>query len=333
MAMPEHGPVSSFRRKVPKNLRYPLRAKASPDPEFLTLIDWMHRRKQLADIGPSTSVEDEDDSCSEEALSLPFQGRVPQKPGKLGKDRSLPLPVLYKIRSLGLPTPKDHITSYTSSLASSRTSIRSNFIGCLQRNYRSSIRKRVYRNAIFLIELAWEIRNLPPEKKKIWAYGIAVESTRNILLGQARKLLLIVKVAGRTLDPSIHAKLIADMAKNPEKQELASVLIEKFGNREEFKLKQQDCTTQMKEDFEAAESLFTWFKNSGQSQVLLYHTELLDIFLDLKEAGFCPTYDIYRDIIKIYVLNGSVVMCREVSKEAELEGFKLNGRVVMRCMA
>ncbi|XP_031478249.1 pentatricopeptide repeat-containing protein At2g01860-like [Nymphaea colorata] len=433
-------PASGSKRKVPKNLRYPRRAKVPPDPD----IDRMRRRKQLADTGPSTSVEEEDDSWSEEALdaiSSLFQGRVPQKPGKLGRERPLPLPVPFKIRPLGLPTPKDHIRSVASSLASSR----------------SSLCKRVYKNPTFLIELAREIRDLPPEKNvsKVldkwiavlrkgslsmtirelghmglpqraletfcWAkqhpqlfpddrvlgsvveilarfsklkmpkdmenfMGSASKSVIEAMVrgfiragkdGTARKLLSIAKDAERTLDPSVLAKLIADVAKNPEKQELVSVLLEELGNREELKLKQQDCTALMKVctklgRFEAAESLFTWFKNSGQKpSVVMYTTlihsrysskryreamaatweleelnHLLDLpayrvvirlcvalddlpravryFSRLKEAGFCPTYDIYRDMIKLYAQNGRVAKCKEVSKEAELEGFKLD---------
>ncbi|CAN6463946.1 unnamed protein product [Victoria cruziana] len=433
-------PVCSSRRKVPKNLRYPRRAKVPPDPD----VDRMRRRKQLADTGTSTSVEEEDDSWREEeleAISSLFQGRVPQKPGKLGRERPLPLPMPYNIRRLGMPMPKDHIRSVASSLASSR----------------SSLCKRVYKNPTFLIELAREIRDLPPEKNVsevldkrnnilrkgslsmtirelghmglpqraletyCWAkqhhqlfpddriLGSVVEilarfsklkmpkdmenfmgsASRSVIEamvrgfirsgknGIARKLLLIAKDAGRTLDPSVHAKLIADTAKNPERQELASVLLEELGNREELKLRQQDCTALMKVGtklgrFEVAESLFAWFRDSGQKPSVVMYTTLihsrysskryreamaavweleeLNYLLDLpayrvvirlcvalndlpravryfsrlKEAGFCPTYDIYCDMIKIYAHNGRVAKYKEVSKEAELEGFKLD---------
>lgn len=47
-------------------------------------------------------------------------------------------------------------------------------------------------------------------------------------------------------------------------------------------------------------------------------------FSKLKEAGFSPTYDIYRDLIRIYVVSGRLAKCKEVCKEAETAGFKLD---------
>ncbi|PHT89913.1 Pentatricopeptide repeat-containing protein [Capsicum annuum] len=76
-----------------------------------------------------------------EAISSLFKGRIPQKPGKLDRERPLPLPLPYKIRPLGLPTPK-------------------RFKNCS----RESISKQVYKNPTFLIGLAREIQGLPTEE-------------------------------------------------------------------------------------------------------------------------------------------------------------------------
>ncbi|PHT89917.1 Pentatricopeptide repeat-containing protein [Capsicum annuum] len=76
-----------------------------------------------------------------EAISSLFKGRIPQKPGKLDRERPLPLPLPYKIRPLGLPTPK-------------------RFKNCS----RESVSKQVYKNPTFLIGLAREIQGLPIEE-------------------------------------------------------------------------------------------------------------------------------------------------------------------------
>ncbi|KAJ0914067.1 putative tetratricopeptide-like helical domain superfamily [Helianthus annuus] len=46
-------------------------------------------------------------------------------------------------------------------------------------------------------------------------------------------------------------------------------------------------------------------------------------FSKLKEAGFSPAFDIYMDVIKIYAVNGRIAKCKEVCKEAEVAGFKI----------
>lgn len=55
-------------------------------------------------------------------------------------------------------------------------------------------------------------------------------------------------------------------------------------------------------------------------------------FSKLKEAGFSPTYDIYRELIKIYLLNGRLAKCKEVCKELETAGFKLNNQTRLRLL-
>lgn len=50
-------------------------------------------------------------------------------------------------------------------------------------------------------------------------------------------------------------------------------------------------------------------------------------FAKLKEAGFSPTFDVYRCMIQIYLSSGRIAKCKEVCKEAELAGFKLDEQI------
>ncbi|KAF5184670.1 Tetratricopeptide repeat (TPR)-like superfamily protein [Thalictrum thalictroides] len=193
----------------------------------------------------------------------------------------------------------------------------------------------------------------------------------------ARKLLLIAKNNKRTLDPSIHAKFILELGKNPDKYKLVSTLLNELAEMDELNLSQQDCTAVMKVcirlgKFEIVESLYNWFKESGRDiSVVMYTTlihsryseknyrealavvwemEQLNCLFDLpayrvviklcvalndlsravryfsrlKEAGFTPTYDIYRDIVMIYAASGRLAKCKDIRKEVEMAGFKLD---------
>lgn len=50
-------------------------------------------------------------------------------------------------------------------------------------------------------------------------------------------------------------------------------------------------------------------------------------FSKIKEAGFSPTYDIYRDMISIYLFSRRLAKCKEVCKEVELAGYKLDANL------
>ncbi|OWM81173.1 hypothetical protein CDL15_Pgr007204 [Punica granatum] len=154
-----------YSKRLPKNLQYPRRSKLPP--EFGTNL---FLKKKTTDPEPSLTdsadeeepeasfVEPEEDGTEEagvvwepdevEAISSLFQGRVPQKPGKLQRERPLPLPLPYKLRPLGLPTSKKHINLASSGSVPPR----------------ASVSKQVSRNPGFLIELAREIRNLPAQE-------------------------------------------------------------------------------------------------------------------------------------------------------------------------
>lgn len=169
--------VSSNRakhRKLPKNLRNPRRPKLPPDMDYSfkrVLYEEDEETSQKPTIG-TVADDDEGVACEAssdgideelelevekgrmcddggiiwesdemEAISSLFSRRIPQKPGKLDRERPLPLPLPYKIRPLGLPAPKRFAN-----------------------HSRQSISKQVYKNPTFLIGLAKEIQGLSTEE-------------------------------------------------------------------------------------------------------------------------------------------------------------------------
>lgn len=56
-------------------------------------------------------------------------------------------------------------------------------------------------------------------------------------------------------------------------------------------------------------------------------------FAKLKEAGFSPTYDLYRCLIQIYEASGRMAKCKEVCAEAEMAGFRLDEQMRSRLFA
>lgn len=445
-------------RKLPKNLRYPRRSKLPPDfgvnlflKKPTTGTDPSQKDSVQDDHADLTQeYEDEDEEEEEgsgilweadeiEAISSLFQGRIPQKPGKLNRQRPLPLPLPYKLRPLGLPTPKKHVKKSSARVSASN---------------------RVYKNPKFLVSLAREIKKLNPDEDVAlvlddyarylrkgslsltirelghmglperglqvfcWAQkhpqlfpddrilastvevlarnhdlkvpfnlakftslasrGVIEAMVRGFIRGGslklAWKLLSVAKHGKRTLDPSVYAKLILELGKNPDKHMLAAALLDELGEREDLNLSQQDCTAIMKVcirlgKFEVVESLFGWFQQSGhEPSVVMYttlihsrHSEkkyrealavvwemegsncLFDLpayrvviklfvalndlsravryFSKLKEAGFSPTYDIYRDLIAVYMVSGRLAKCKEIWKEAEMAGYKFDKRM------
>ncbi|KAF6154362.1 hypothetical protein GIB67_026818 [Kingdonia uniflora] len=235
-----------------------------------------------------------------DAISSLFRGRVPQKPGNIYNQRSLPLPLPHKIRPLGLPTSKKHIRRACASTVTPRI----------------SITDLVYKNPEFLIDLAKEIRSLPLEKdvylvldkwvrflrkgslpltiKELGHMGLPdrvlqifcwakkqpllfpddkiLASTIEILgrtrrlndpfdlekftssaswsvidalargvirrgsVNLAQKLLLVANDSKRTLDPSIHAKLILELGKDPDNYKLLIALLNGLGDRDDINL-------------------------------------------------------------------------------------------------
>lgn len=141
--------------QLPKNLRHRRRTEAPPD--FHPLIHRVEDPSQSESAALHSDLDENDASDSYdgnvvwesdeiEAISSLFQSRVPQKPGNLNRERPLPLPLPHKIRPLGLPTPKKLIRTH------------------IARAARQPVSNHLYKNPTFLISLAREIKNLPPDE-------------------------------------------------------------------------------------------------------------------------------------------------------------------------
>lgn len=135
-------------KQLPTNIRH--RRQTSIPPDFHPIL---HRRADEQTI----PCEESDDYVSDgggdivwetdeiEAISSLFQGRVPQKPGNLNRERPLPLPLPHKVRPLGLPAHKNLGRTH---------------LACANR---LPVSNQIYKNPAFLINLARDIRNLNPE--------------------------------------------------------------------------------------------------------------------------------------------------------------------------
>lgn len=198
---------------------------------------------------------------------------------------------------------------------------------------------------------------------------------------RARQLLLLARDGKRTLDPSLHAKLIHEAGRTPNGYKLARALLDELGERESLDLNPLDTNSVMKVcvklgRFETVQNLFNWFKESGGNPSIVMYTtaihssycskkyadglalvwemEGLDCLLDLpafrvvirlcvalddleravryfsrlKEAGFIPTYDVYKDMIKVYARFGRLAKCRKICREVETAGLKLDQEVL-----
>ncbi|KAF7809375.1 pentatricopeptide repeat-containing protein [Senna tora] len=429
-----------------RRLTHPRRPQLPPEFGVNLFLKKTSTSSELVQQDVRFNGEEEDDDVvwgedEIEAISSLFQGRIPQKPGKLNRERPLPLPLPYKLRPLGLPSPKTQVKFTVPAAVSCRT----------------SMDKKLYKDPSFLIGLAREISELNPDKDVSivldkWVQflrkgslsltirelghmgypGRALQTfcwvqkqpqlfpddrtlastvevlarnhelkvpsnlhkftrvaTRAVLEAMIRgfikggslklawKCLEVARKDKRMLDPGIYAKLILELGKDPDKHMHVVPLLDELGEREELNLSQQDCTAIMKvsikmEKFNVVESLFGWFKQSGRNPGIVMLTTvihsrcterryrealplvwemeasncLLDLpayrviiklfvalndlsragryFSKLKEAGFSPTYDIYRDLIQIYMASGRIAKCRDICKEAEIAGFKLD---------
>ena len=444
-------PPKDSRYRPPKDNRYRPHPKQPPDfgvNLFLKKPSTTSKPTEADfDINQENDeVEDENvgvvwESDELEVISSLFQGRIPQKPGKLHRERPLPLPAPYKLRPLGLPKPKTQVKLTAPAVVSSR----------------ASMAKKVYKSPSFLVGLAREMSRLGPAEdvSKVlgkwvqflrkgslsltirelghmgfperalqtflwaqnqphlfpddWILASTVEvlarnhelripfnidhytglASRAVLeamikgfikggnLRLAWKVLVVARRDKRMLDSSIYAKLILELGKNPDRHRHVLPLLDELGERDELNLSQQDCTAIMKVcikmgKFEVVESLFSWFKQSSyQPSVVMFtsvihsrYTEkkyrealavvwemessncLFDLpayrvviklfvalndlsramryFSKLKEAGFSPTFGLYKDMLQIYMASGRTAKCKEICKEAEIAGFKLD---------
>jgi pentatricopeptide repeat protein len=135
----------------------------------------------------------------------------------------------------------------------------------------------------------------------------------------AWKLISVAKDGKRMLDPSVYAKIILELGKNPDKHVLAEALLDELAEREDLNLSQQDCTAVMKVciklgKFEAVESLFNWFRQSGhEPSVVMYTTlihsryseskyrEALAVVWEMEGSDCLFDLTAYRVVIKLFV--------------------------------
>ncbi|KAL9668199.1 hypothetical protein QQ045_002574 [Rhodiola kirilowii] len=449
-------------KKFTKNLHYPRRAPVPPEPEAdrffrSTLDDGDPSKAEVSDqdtVDPSDmnfphvkgNFEENEEIVWEEdeieAISSLFRGRIPQKPGKLVRERPLPLPTPHKLRPLGLPTPKRNIRPPSSPVSYS---------------------KNLFKNPEFLTGIARDIRSLPPEKdvsvvldksvpflrkgslsltvRELGHMGLpdralqtfcwaqkhpllfpddrTLASTVEVLarfnklkiplnlekfkdlasqtvmeamvrgfikggsLKLAWKLISIARNSNQMLDSGIYAKMILQLSKNPDQYFLISTLLDELAERGDLSLTSEDCTAVMKvcrllKKYELVESLFNWYKQRGRGTSIVMYTTVIhsrmceqkfreamelvwemeaenylfgfpayrvvikllvalnDIpkanryFKRLKDAGFAPTYDIYRDLMKLYLYSGRLAKCRELSKELHAAGFSLEAELKLQ---
>lgn len=134
---------------------------------------------------------------------------------------------------------------------------------------------------------------------------------------QARQVLLAAKDSCFQLDDGIHAKLIVQATKSRKWHNLAAKLIDELGARDKLHLEIQDCTAVMKGCiklgmYEAVESLFVWWKESGnQPNVVMYTTlmhsrccsgkcrEALALVWEMEESNCLLDLPAYRVIIRL----------------------------------
>ncbi|XP_078445955.1 tetratricopeptide repeat (TPR)-like superfamily protein isoform X2 [Wolffia australiana] len=424
----------SSRRKLPKNLRHPRRAKLPPDLAISRApAEKIETEEESEELDPAVWSPEEI-----RAISSLFERRIPQKPLKTPPQQPPPR----RPRLPQAPSPKHHV----------RAAARQNLTA------RSPLISRVCKNPETLIQIAREIADLPPEQdasvvlenwgrflrkgslsmtiKELGHLGMAERALQTLCWAQTqrslfpddkilasavevlarnkklklgapmetylsttsrtvmeamargfiragnvdltRKIILFVRDNQRVLDAGVHAKLILEVGRNPDRLRLAEVLLDELAERDDLDLRPQDCTSIMKiciklGMFEAVESLFDWFKRTkGNPGVVMYTTvvfgrwrsgevraamaavwemEERDMLLDLpayrvvirlcvalgdlaraaryfsrlKEAGFAPTYDIYRDMIRAYAAAGRAAKCRQICRELEAAGLTLDG--------
>ncbi|XP_028766919.1 pentatricopeptide repeat-containing protein At2g01860 [Neltuma alba] len=151
---------SNGKRRLPKNI--PCSRRPKQPPEFGVNLFLKKNGSISVPVQEDLSVnkglnmanEDEEDTrvvweADEiEAVSSLFEGRISQKPGKLDRERPLPLPLPHKLRPLGMPTPKKQVRLTDPAAVS----------------HRASISKKLYKDPSFLVDLAREISELDPDK-------------------------------------------------------------------------------------------------------------------------------------------------------------------------
>ncbi|KAI8529345.1 hypothetical protein RHMOL_Rhmol12G0218100 [Rhododendron molle] len=93
-------------------------------------------------------------------------------------------------------------------------------------------------------------------------------------------ILLLVFQFDESLCSLVHFKQLLELEKNPDKHMQVLPLLEDPGERDDLSLNQQGCMAVMKVckrlgQFEIVESLFNWFKQSGQDPSVVMYTTLI----------------------------------------------------------
>ncbi|KAI9117990.1 hypothetical protein K1719_011132 [Acacia pycnantha] len=286
------------RRRLPKNVT-PCPRRPKQPPEFGVNL-FLKKRSRISEpvhqedlgfnegLNMANEEEEEEDThvvweADEiEAISSLFEGRIPQKPGKLNRERPLPLPLPHKVRPLGLPTP--------------RTKVRElGHMGCpgraLQTFCWAQKQPELFPDDRILAStievLGRNELKVPFDLKKFTqmaSRAVLEAMVRGFIKGGslklAWKLLLFARKGKRMLDPGIYAKLVLELGKNPDKHKKVMPLLDELGEREELNLNQQDCTAIMKVctkmgKFDLVENLFRWFKNSGHDPSIVMYTTVI----------------------------------------------------------
>lgn len=156
---------------------------------------------------------------------------------------------------------------------------------------------------------------------------------------QAREVLLAARDSSCELDDGIYAKLFAQASKSRSGHKLAVQLLEELGMRDKLNLEIQDCTVVMKgcirlEMYEVVESLFRWWKESGQKpNVVMYTTvmhsrycsenfrEALALVWEMEESNCLLDLPAYRVIIRLCAKVGDLSRAARYFSKLKNAGF------------
>lgn len=156
---------------------------------------------------------------------------------------------------------------------------------------------------------------------------------------QAREVLLAARDSSYELDDGIYAKLFAQASKSRREHKLAVQLLEELGMRDKLDLEIQDCTVVMKGCirlgmYEAVESLFRWWKESGHKpNVVMYTTvmhsrycggnfrEALALVWEMEESNCLLDLPAYRVIIRLCAKVGEISRAARYFSKLKDAGF------------
>ncbi|GER49560.1 pentatricopeptide repeat-containing protein [Striga asiatica] len=347
------------RLQLPKNRR-----RTESPPDFRPSLRKPSTEREYDENNDSFLANSDDsewDPDEIEAISSIFQGRVPQKPNR---ERPLPLSLPHKTRPLGFPTSKRILTTRLSrpnrQLVSNQVYKKPNFLIGLARDIRSlppddDVSKRqphlfpddrALASTVRVLARAHELKmpiNLDENFVGLASKSVYEAMVKGFVEGgkwkNALSLLLAAAKGKRILDPSLYAKLIMEIGKNPDKRMLVLPLLEELGRRDEFELTQQDCTGIMKVcasfgKFDVVEELYGWFKKSGNVPSVVMYTTIVNCrYLDnkYKEAmavvwemeGSDCLLDLpaYRVLIKLFVALGDLSRSARYFSKLKESGF------------